>query len=195
MRRERVLAELVHTWLPKPELCHDVFWRPLFTIGAALREVPMLISESGRHISPADAMLREMATGNSEHGGANSIAGSQYGERVSPKLVSAEWLEHATGGKQFVAVECVARMGIDVLERLGCERFNVTPFTMLESWASEGAGAIGVPIGCGGATATLQTHVRRGCVPLIHASQADASRSRAHRALSSHTRTLRRHRW
>lgn len=154
VRRERALAELVHTWLPKPELCHDVFWRPLFTIDAALREVPMLVSESGRHISPADAVLREMAMGGSEHGGASSVAGLQDMGRVSPKLVSAEWLEHATGGKQFVAAECVARMGIDVLERLGCERFNVDTFLqMLESWASEGAGAIGVPIGCGDAAA------------------------------------------
>ena len=49
-------------------------------------------------------------------------------ERVSPLLVSDSWLSQSLGGKRFVAAEHVKQLGVDVLLRLGCERFSIETF-------------------------------------------------------------------
>ena len=156
---ERVLAERVHLWLPRPDQCFEPFWKPLFGVADHLRDVKLLRAEDGGLVAPCDAMLREMPSMYAD-GKGSAAAGADGGangadaphvktltERVSPTLVSCAWLQASTGGKRFVAADASS---IEELERLGCQRFTVETFLgMLEHWASQEGGAIGPPIGCG----------------------------------------------
>ena len=82
----------------------------------------------------ADAMLREMKPLRGDRAVAAAedevdLVGGD--ERVSLLLVSDSWLSQSLGGKRFVAAEHVKQLGVDVLLRLGCERFSIETFLKL----------------------------------------------------------------
>ena len=84
-------------------------------------ETPFKSAQSDETSSREDADNKEMMKGAAEAAAAHPAAvhaeqERQHAprERVSPQLVSDEWLAQATGGKRFVAADHVAQLGVEV---------------------------------------------------------------------------------